>query len=814
VANHTSKDVSVIDAATFKPVGQPIPVGGTPAALAITPDGRTVFVGLSEGGIAVIDTSKKQKVCQMATPPPLSNWALGDLAVADKGRKLYVTIGSHLAAATLDPYATCPAAVFSDIPLQYPYPNNMAIANAGNTERLFLTVQGGSAGHDPVLVFDVQRGHQPPRLISQWPTSKNPIANVGAELWSSPDGRQVWVFASDACSHYGGNSGNNGCAGLGPDEVMAGRGFVNIIDANKEELVDYLSFRATDPEFPDVPIGSLDAAAFSPSGQEIAVLTTRGVLFFNTSTHFQTGAVFPPKNIPSGERAHYYSSGAQVVYSGDGTRLFVTRADANSVHGIQLINPPAPSATITYSKRAAWALAGQLACWIALILLYPRSDMVQAVFFWNPTVRKFFGLWYVGFLLTWNPFLRGILLSPFKERLRADARLDQYDPDTYFGESRIGSGPGKSPTLLRDAIPEIDGQIVLEGDSGLGKTTFVRQLLARSNRIIVYLLASDCKEDVLNAIQSKLEGAARDPDFLRTLIYARGMDVCIDGLNEVDADTRARVAAFATQYPRAHLLLVTQPIDWEKPSEAQIYTLLALEEEQLAAFLTTRKPELAPTISEAVYKERCSTYLATALNSEQPQELLDAARQALSNPMDLTTVAEMLARGEQPDLSRLQQQQYEAMAASYRRTSGQPFQLDAFAQMAYKMRFEKKRIIPTSGFSGELAALKKHKMVYTREQTDDSHKTFTTYYFRHDRIWDFFILQLFLTDDTLPEQHLDDAKFRNVYFQLATRMRLEDAKMLKDYLVLHAARTKDHSVSDRFVELLYSRERVLMRSEG
>ncbi len=52
------------------------------------------------------------------------------------------------------------------------------------------------------------------------------------------------------------------------------------------------------------------------------------------------------------------------------------------------------------------------AFWLALIFAYPKFPQVQAIFFWNPWVRKILGVGYVGFLLTWVPYLRRKLFEP------------------------------------------------------------------------------------------------------------------------------------------------------------------------------------------------------------------------------------------------------------------------------------------------------------------------------------------------------------------------------------------------------------------
>ncbi len=65
------------------------------------------------------------------------------------------------------------------------------------------------------------------------------------------------------------------------------------------------------------------------------------------------------------------------------------------------------------------------------------------------------------------------------------------------------------------------------------------------------------------------------------------------------------------------------------------------------------------------YAQACTNYLTEALNNQQPKEELDAAQRTLSNPMDLTVVALMLSQGKHPNLFRLQEQQYNLMAAEY-----------------------------------------------------------------------------------------------------------------------------------------------------
>jgi len=463
-----------------------------------------------------------------------------------------------------------------------------------------------------------------------------------------------------------------------------------------------------------------------------------------------------------------------------------------------------------------WISAGKqvwlahAAFWLALIFAYPKSPQIQAIFFWNPWVRKIMGLGYVGFALTWVPFLRRSLFAPFRESLLADAGLENFKPEAYFENSDI-----KNPALgdikpIREAVPGFRGQIVLEGASGLGKTMFLRHLCQQSQRVVVYLPATKCADGVIEAIQKKLHGEEiKDPKFLQNLIYSGAIAICIDGLNEVSADTRAKIVEFTENYFKGDIILATQPMEWTPPSTAKRYVMQPLVRSHIQAFLLSRKPLIpnyAPIRDEA-YEQSCSRYLEQVLSDRQDSEELEAVQRILSNPMDLTVIASMLAAGKQPDLFRLQEQQYTVMAEEYQEKHlGQEFPLDSFSESVYQMRLKDEVVLPEAQFLEELLGMERHKMVVSRQSIDSEEKPVKERYFRHDKIAEFFILQTFLEQPERQEQHLGDPRFRGVYFMLANFLKLEDAIALRETLIQYAADTKDHTVSDTFVQLLRSRQ--------
>ncbi len=459
------------------------------------------------------------------------------------------------------------------------------------------------------------------------------------------------------------------------------------------------------------------------------------------------------------------------------------------------------------------------AFWLILIFAYPKSPQIQAIFFWNPWVRRIFGMGYVGFLLAWIPFLRHKLFQPFQPSLLADAGLNNFDERIYFPESgitqtqNIASPSPSKITAISQVIPNIQGQIVLEGDSGLGKSMFLRCLVKTSKRIIVYLPARKCEKGVIEAIQIKLHGQAQDAQFLKNLIYSGAIDICIDGLNEVTADTRAQIRQFVESYFRGNIIMTTQPLEWEPPSTAKTYYLQPLEKSQIQQFLYSREPHLPhdAKIKGSDYQKNCDRYLDESLNTPQTPEELTAVKRILSNPMDLTLVALMLSQGEHPNVFHLQQQQYNLMAEEYQRFWQQDFPLKQFSEAVYQMRLNDESALPDDDFYNELLCMEdeKYKMVISRQWEDCDSEACKEWYFRHDKIMDYFIVQTFLGDGDEAESRLidniGDPRFRGVYFLLATLLPLNQAKDLREKLIDYAADTKDHTVSDTFVQLLRTR---------
>ena len=175
--------------------------------------------------------------------------------------------------------------------------------------------------------------------------------------------------------------------------------------------------------------------------------------------------------------------------------------------------------------------------------------------------------------------------------------------------------------------------------------------------------------------------------------------------------------------------------------------------------------------------------------------------------MDLTVVAQMLAGGQHPDLFHLQQQQYKLMAKDYQEKQREEFPLSDFSEKVYQMRLKDEATLPETEFFEELQCMERHKMVIRQHSRNAEGKPTKEWKFRHDKIMEFFIVQTFLgKDNDRPSKHINEPRFRGVYFLLATLMPLKTAIELREELIQYAADTKDHTVSDTFIQLLRSRK--------
>jgi HEAT repeat protein len=452
-------------------------------------------------------------------------------------------------------------------------------------------------------------------------------------------------------------------------------------------------------------------------------------------------------------------------------------------------------------------LLSQLTFWILLLLAYPHYPIIQSIFFWNPWVRRIVGLGYIGFLLTWVPSLRRILFRPFTDNLLVDANLESFNDDNYFEGCEVAiSGRNQIDPIAKE-IALATGQVIIEAESGMGKSMCLKRYAMFSKNIVAFIPAFRCKNGVMTALQEKLHGPANDEVFLKSLIFSGSINICIDGINEVSPQTRANITEFADKYFRSNIIMSTQPMEWSKPVMAKTWKLQPLSPQHIKQFLLSRRGTLkiGQQLSEVEYVSACETYLKQVLNDDIPEEVMQTTFKVLSNPMDLTIIAQIIGNRKSPQLFNLREQQYQAMAEDYMLTHYSPFPLEQFAENCFDMRLNDFEKINEEHFANEIACLDRHKMVVVKYKEANGN-VLKDWKFRHDKIMDYFVAQTFLGDKSSRQvEYLDDARFRGVYFLLGDLLPIEQAEILRESLIQYAAKERDHSVSDDFISILNAR---------
>jgi hypothetical protein len=461
-------------------------------------------------------------------------------------------------------------------------------------------------------------------------------------------------------------------------------------------------------------------------------------------------------------------------------------------------------------QKAFLVAAAHFSAWALLIFGYPRWAWVQSLFFWNKWGRRFLGLGYVGLLITIVPWLRRRLFLPFRASLLPRNIVEQFSERSYFPDCDVVTeslrGAGQTRVPLKEAIPRIRGQLVLKGPSGLGKTQLLLRLASLEREPVVLLRATECAHGVDVAIQRKLQGQLSDKRYLESLVYAGALKVLIDGLNEASPEARVAITRFVEKYFKGDFILTTQPMSkesWDPPSTAQIYALQPIQPEQIEPFLLQQweNIKVSATLTQPLYEYAVSQYVKAI--STGPTN--DPRVRVLSNPMDASLAADLLARGHRPDPLDLVQQRYDVMVKRFREERLRDFPRKRFSERVYEWRKSGEPYIDTERFETEVDALADERLMLQRAEvirTSEGERTVNRWSFRHDKIIEFFMLPAFMESNTSTHryyEHVDDYEsFIGVYELLAVRLSPDEDARLLQFLINHAADTSKHELLDRY----------------
>ena len=612
-----------------------------------------------------------------------------------------------------------------------------------------------------------------------------------------------------------------------------------------------LSLAPARPLGVNVGISVLDAVTIDEAAQRACV----GLLFDATSPvaivarHWEANPIAHPEHLLGALQTLWESPDFKSAGSPLRKRLATVAANAGAALPYDLESQrklawwaesldkeqPAIASQFETERRKRWAIGALLAVpavvllhlsvWAVLLAGYPTSPTLQAVVFWNPFVRKVLGFGYIDLVLLYVPFARRRLFAPFAPEFLRDVR-DTRDPVSseqgYFAGSlvqhraaRSGAVPQVEPEsgLITSALVAHRGRVLLLGKSGLGKSSFLRFWLSRRAQegrdILVYLRADQCRSGVETEIVKRMNSVGSDQNLLRSVLYAGRMFVYIDGYNEVDLTTQDAITAFVGDYPHGNIL-VTSQIPLRGFTGIETFELLPLDRRQVRDFLTTRH-EILPhdaVVRDALFQSAAGAFLDDVWGKVATDEEVSAFEEILANPMDLTSVALLLAQGRVPDLFALERQQFDAVKRRLQ-AQGLEFRTLGFSRALLTQRLSDQEDLGGLPFKPEVTELVHAKLAQVRTFSEPSGKASAQEIrFRHDRIRDFF--SHFVLLEMKPEEqaaHAKDARFAGVFPYLARSMPEGNAQALRERLITLAAQIEDHRVSDSFVREFSWRQR-------
>lgn len=460
--------------------------------------------------------------------------------------------------------------------------------------------------------------------------------------------------------------------------------------------------------------------------------------------------------------------------------------------------------------RVTTAILGWAGFWLGLILAFPFSARVRSAYLYNEKLHGLLALWFVPLLLILLPVLRKLLLRPFRDRLLADAHPVNSDYAAWYPNVLVSDSRGTTCSIM-EALPRVRGNILLIGESGCGKTAFSRVLASKSRKTVAFLNARDCDKGVIEAIRRRASEVQGD-GFFKSLIETRDLTVIVDALNEVNADVRGLIVAFVNDFPNADILVATQPIDTINTSVspfkgARLIKILPLANKDIENFLLSRPIGQTPgrQVAADAYDAAVKTFLYKRLEQAPSEEARAMAYFALSNPANLVYAADLLWCGEMPFPNDLIGQAFALASNRYLESYSREFPRRAFALKAVELRLRDVNYLSVEEFSNEQPPLLQYRLLVMRSMYDVSGKAVQAAVFRHDIVMDYFIYFAFLDDEALQILHVNDARFRGVYLLFAERAPPERARLLRDLLVIRAAETGDHTLSDEYVRRLNAR---------
>jgi hypothetical protein len=270
-----------------------------------------------------------------------------------------------------------------------------------------------------------------------------------------------------------------------------------------------------------------------------------------------------------------------------------------------------------------WMFAASAAA--VVFVLSPVSDTCQSLLF-NPWVRRIGSLGFIPLLVSVLPPARRYLLRRYRRALRRELE----------SEAKAFIPPASAPVV--DDFMQLLGRhkrVALIGRSGIGKTAYLRylayHLAAKGKRIPVYVPLSRYRGvPLIDAVVSQIATlggmGGGDRELLEWFVTQETFVILFDGLNEVDAATRERFAAFAAALPlsASTAIVCSSQENYAELSTFELVAYAPLDEAAIGKFLAARVPDIDPAVITEVF----------------------AASDIYQLPQNLEVAADLIRRGE------------------------------------------------------------------------------------------------------------------------------------------------------------------------
>ena len=241
------------------------------------------------------------------------------------------------------------------------------------------------------------------------------------------------------------------------------------------------------------------------------------------------------------------------------------------------------------------------------------------------------------------------------------------------------------------------------------------------------------------------------------------------------------------------------------------YELLPLDAGQIEGFLLNRRPHLAnAALSDSDYADACRDFVTRSIGPDVAEADRRRALVILSNPMDLTLAAELIATGAQPTPSRLVEQQLGQLEAWFTVTYARPFPTAEVAAHAFSQRRRDDNRIDLG--QDVVDALLRFRLAVPAPVADPARgeDDAVEARFRHDRVAEVFIARHMAAsgDDEALQSVIGDPRFQGVLIELASILPRQEAQALFDVISDSAMQSGDHLLALSFAR------RVSARSEA